>query len=69
MQTNPQDEVSSTLQKFQDGYTVRDVTKSDEVMQLFVQDETIEMIGVGASKRAAKLVYHYEKAANRASCA
>ena len=45
--------VRSTLQKFQDGYTARDVTKLDEFMQLFVQDESIEMIGVGASKRAA----------------
>ena len=53
MQTNTQDEVSSTLQKFQDGYTARDVTKLDEFMQLFVQDESIEMIGVGTSKRAA----------------
>jgi len=53
MQTNTQDEVSSILQKFQNGYTARDVTKLDEFMQLFVQDESIEMIGVGASKRAA----------------
>lgn len=45
--------VRSALQKFQDGYTARDVTKLDEFMQLFVQDYTIEMIGVGASKRAA----------------
>ena len=53
MQTNTQGEVSSTLQKFQDGYTARDVTKLDDFMQLFVQDESIEMIGVGASKRVA----------------
>ncbi len=53
MQTNTQDEVNLTLQKFQDGYTARDVTKLDEFMQLFVQDESIEMIGIGASKRAA----------------
>jgi hypothetical protein len=46
-------EVRSTLQKFQDGYTARDVSKLDEFMQLFVQDESIEMIGVGASKRDA----------------
>lgn len=46
-------EVRSILQKFQDGYTARDVAKLDEFMQLFVQDESIEMIGVGASKRAA----------------
>ncbi len=53
MQTNTQDEVNLTLQKFQDGYTARDVTKLDKFMQLFVQDESIEMIGIGASKRAA----------------
>jgi len=53
MQTNIQDEIRSTLQKLQDGYTARDVAKLDEFMQLFVQDDSIEMIGVGASKRAA----------------
>ncbi len=47
-----QQSVHSTLQKFQDGYTARDVAHLDEFMQLFVQDEGIEMIGVGASKRA-----------------
>jgi hypothetical protein len=45
-------EVRSALQKFQDGYTSRDVDKLDEFMQLFVQDDSIEMIGIGASKRA-----------------
>lgn len=45
--------VRSTLQKFQDGYTSRDVTRLDEFMQLFVPGEAIEMIGTGASKRAA----------------
>jgi hypothetical protein len=46
-------EVRSTLQRFQDGYTARDTAILDEFMQLFVQDDTIEMIGVGASQRAA----------------
>jgi hypothetical protein len=46
-------EVRSTLRKFQDGYSARDTSRLDEFMQLFVQDESIEMIGVGASKRAA----------------
>lgn len=45
-------DIRSVLQKFQDGYTARDVTRLDEFMQLFVQDESIEMIGIGASKRA-----------------
>lgn len=44
--------VRATLQKFQDGYTARDVARLDEFMQLFARDEGIEMIGVGASKRA-----------------
>ena len=52
MTTNHITEVRSALQKFQDGYTSRDVTKLDEFMQLFVRDEGIEMIGIGASKRA-----------------
>ena len=46
-------DVRATLQKFQDGYTCRDVTKLDDFMQLFVHSEAIEMIGIGASKRAA----------------
>jgi hypothetical protein len=49
---NHQLEVRSALQKFQDGYTSREVGKLDEFMQLFVQDDSIEMIGIGASKRA-----------------
>lgn len=53
MSNNMQTEVRLALQKFQDGYTARNIGKLDEFMQLFVQDETIEMIGVGASKRAA----------------
>ena len=44
--------VRSALHKFQDGYTARDIGKLDEFMQLFVQDNDIEMIGIGASKRA-----------------
>jgi len=43
--------VRSVLQKFQDGYTDRDVTRLDEFMQLFVQSDDIEMIGTGATKR------------------
>ncbi|MEW6030684.1 MAG: hypothetical protein ACOYZ8_03395 [Chloroflexota bacterium] len=53
MTTHHISEVRSALQKFQDGYTAHDATKLGEFMQLFVQDEGIEMIGVGASKRAA----------------
>lgn len=45
--------VRSALQKFQDGYTSRDISRLDEFIQLFLQSETVEMIGIGASKRAA----------------
>lgn len=46
-------EVRSVLQKFQDGYTARDIARLDDFMQLFVRDDSIELIGIGASKRAA----------------
>ena len=46
-------DVRAVLQKFQDGYTARDLSKLDGFMQWFVQDDSIEMIGIGASKRAA----------------
>jgi ketosteroid isomerase-like protein len=46
-------DIRAVLQKFQDAYTARDLAKLDEFMQLFVQDDSIEMIGIGASKRAA----------------
>jgi hypothetical protein len=46
-------DVRATLRKFQDGYTSRDITRLDEFMQLFVCSEAAEMIGTGASKRAA----------------
>ncbi len=45
--------VRAVLQHFQDGYRARDVTKLDEFMTLFAPDEDIELIGVGAVKRAA----------------
>ena len=47
------EEVRATLQQFQDGYTARDVAKLDEFMTLFAPDEDIELIGIGAAKRAA----------------
>jgi hypothetical protein len=53
MSNDQSPKVRSVLQKFQDGYIARDVGKLDEFMQLFVQNESIEMIGVGASKREA----------------
>ena len=47
------EEVRATLQQFQAGYTARDLTKVDEFMTLFAPAEDIELIGVGAAKRAA----------------
>jgi hypothetical protein len=43
--------VRSVLHRFQDGYTARDVNQLDAFMQLFVQSDDIELIGVGATKR------------------
>lgn len=45
--------VRAVLQQFQDGYTARDTARLDDFMQLFAPDEQIEMIGIGAAKRAA----------------
>lgn len=45
--------VRKVLQKFQAGYTARDVQHLDEFMQLFLNDPRIELIGIGASKRSA----------------
>ena len=47
------EEVRTTLQRFQAGYRARDVTKLDEFMTLFAPAEDIELIGIGAAKRAA----------------
>jgi hypothetical protein len=43
--------VRLVLQRFQDGYNLRDVSRLDDFMQLFVQSDEIELIGVGAAKR------------------
>lgn len=48
---NATDDVRSTLQAFQDGYAARDFDRLDEFMDLFVQDEGIELIGIGAAER------------------
>jgi hypothetical protein len=45
--------VRAVLQQFQDGYTARDVARLDEFMTLFAPDQDIELIGIGAAKRAA----------------
>jgi hypothetical protein len=45
---NPNDEIRSLLQAFQDGYTRRDLTQTDAFMELFTSDtEVIGTNGVG----------------------
>jgi len=44
-------EVQQVLQRFQDGYTMRDVARLDEFMQLFIPGDEAELIGIGASAR------------------
>ena len=39
------DEVRALLQKFQDGYSKRDITELDEFMELFVPGDDLEVIG------------------------
>ncbi len=51
--TQSSEEVRAVLQRFQDGYTARVVAQLDEFMRLFAPAEDIELIGVGAAKRAA----------------
>ena len=48
---NPTIEVQQLLQRFQDGYTARDLSKLDEFMQLFLLSDEVELIGIGASAR------------------
>jgi len=42
------DQVRILLQKFQDGYDQRDLTKLDEFMALFAPDDELEVIGTNA---------------------
>jgi len=44
-------DVHQLLQRFQDGYTARDITKLDEFMELFLPSDEIELIGIGAVAR------------------
>ncbi len=45
---NPQNEIRSLLQTFQDGYTHRDLTQTDSFMELFTADA--EVIGTNGQK-------------------
>ncbi len=44
-------EIRQVLQRFQDGYTLRDIEQLDEFMKLFVPGSETELIGIGASAR------------------
>lgn len=44
-------EIRQVLQRFQDGYTLRDIEQLDEFMELFVPGSDAELIGIGASAR------------------
>jgi len=52
--SQPNEAVRQVLQKFQDGYTARDVTRLDEFMELFAPDDDIELIGIGAGARGER---------------
>jgi hypothetical protein len=44
-------EIRQVLQRFQDGYTERNLVRLDEFMELFVPGNDAELIGIGASAR------------------
>lgn len=44
-------QIGSVLQKFQDGYTERNLDQLDAFMDLFIQDGDPELIGIGAFER------------------
>jgi ketosteroid isomerase-like protein len=48
---NETNQVRRSLQQFQDGYAARDVKQLDAFMGLFVRNDDIEMIGIGAAMR------------------
>ena len=48
---NVVEEVRGVLQRFQAGYTERDLSTLDDFLTLFVQDGDPELIGIGASER------------------
>lgn len=49
---NDIEQVRHVLQQFQDGYTRRDVSRVDEIMQLFVDDD-LEVIGTNGTQPGA----------------
>jgi hypothetical protein len=51
MSTNQVEQVREVLEHFQDLYLARDAGRLDEAMRLFVDNDDVEMIGIGAQKR------------------
>lgn len=49
--SDPIDEIRNLLRRFQNGYTVRDISRLDEFMTLFVSGDDAELIGIGAAVR------------------
>lgn len=43
------EEILETFRKFQEGYTVRNSEKIDEFMDIFSNEEDVQMIGIGAT--------------------
>jgi len=46
------EDVRIILQQFQDGYRARDLDKLDDFLNLFVQDDDVEFIGIAAVRRS-----------------
>lgn len=59
----PQDEIRSLMQKFQEGYTTRDLTQVDSFMELFTTDA--EVIGTNGVKPGVD-EWHMDRASARA---
>ncbi len=51
METKNIKQVRNTLQQFQDGYKERNLDQLDAFLVLFIQDSSIELIGIGASEQ------------------
>lgn len=50
-QISPTQDIRNVLQKFQNGYIHRDLSRIDEFSALFAQADDIELIGIGAYER------------------
>ncbi|HUV15591.1 MAG TPA: nuclear transport factor 2 family protein [Pelolinea sp.] len=51
METDKGNHVRKILQKLQEAYSARDLNQLDEVMNLFLQSDEIELIGISAKER------------------